>query len=254
MHQLMARSKNVEAPREPSLRELIQQGVSKRISPLDRETLIHDGVAQFNKHGLRLTHLQPIHHNPNTITHNRPQHPPQPHPLPLFPEAVPDNPMCNRHRETTHAKRPEQQRAVRSQVRTAEAREERDSRTGDRERRDEPPVGRAEGQVAVAGEGIVDKGDGGAPHQDEDALEVQLHIQQVDGLAVRHERVEGGRQGEAERHAQEVCAAYGDVGGCGSVVPSWYLDEDQCCEAYKDQGPENVGPDVDCLIWQGESS
>lgn len=167
---------------------------------------------------------------------------------------MPHNPMPNRQCKTPHAKSPKQQRTVGAQVRPTEAREERDSRAGNRKRGDESPVARAERAVAVTGEGVVDEGDGGAPHQDQHPLEVELHVEKVDGLAVGHERVEGGREGEAQRHAEEVRAADGDVRGRGGMVTDWYLSEDEGCEAGEDQGAEDVGPDVDCLIWSGESS
>ena len=147
---------------------------------------------------------------------------------------MPHNPMRNRQRKTPHSKRPKQQRTIGAQVRPTEAREERDSRAGDRERRDESPVARAERAVAVAGERVVDERDRCAPHQDQHPLEVELHVEIVHGLAVGHERVEGGREGEAQRHAEKVRAADGDVRGCGSVVPGWQFRDDEHREADED--------------------
>ena len=154
--------------------------------------------------------------------------------------------MHNRQRKTTQAERAEQHRAVRPEVWATEARKEGDSRAGGGERGDEARVARPEG--GIAGEGVVDKRDGGGPHEDEHALEVELHVEQVRGLAVGHERVEGGRQGEAHRHAEEVRAADDDVRGRGGVVPGWYLREDEPREADEYQGPDDVGPDVNRLV------
>ena len=147
--------------------------------------------------------------------------------------------MRNRQRKTAHPKRPKQSRAAGAQVRPTKAREERDSRASRRKHRDESPVGRPELQVVVAGKGVVDERDGGGPHEDEDALEVELHVEQVHGLAVRHERVEGRGQGEAQRHAQEVGAADGDVRARGGVVPGWDLCDDQLCDDQRCEAEED---------------
>lgn len=96
--------------------------------------------------------------------------------------------MGNRRDETRQPKRPEQDCAVVAQMRRIEARPECHGAAQRGEHRRSHHVRSAEGPAA--GKAVVDQGNGGTPHQQQDALEVELHAQKVRLGGVRHERME----------------------------------------------------------------
>lgn len=70
----------------------------------------------------------------------------------------------------------------------------------------------------VARENVVDQWNRGGPHEHEDALDVELHAEEVNCLAMRHESVEAHGEEEANRNANEVSGADEQVGGCRDLV------------------------------------
>lgn len=109
--------------------------------------------------------------------------------------------MRHRRDEAPRAKSREQGRPCGPEVRSLEPWEKRGGGTGRCEEGRGRVVGRSERRsrvvaVVVVGEAVVDEGDRGAPHEEENALDVEFHAEEIETLGVGHESVETANRGQ----------------------------------------------------------
>lgn len=104
-------------------------------------------------------------------------------------------------------------------MRTTEPWQECDDGAQARKHGEQAPVSQPQAQITR--EDIVYQWDGGAPHEHEDALDIELHAEEIDGLAVRHEGVETHGEQEANGNTNKVGSADDQVGRRRELIALW---------------------------------